>query len=47
MVKMKKAMKAKSLKAVEDQIEATLQITANDSRTHFHKSSNNNKNNLK
>ena len=44
---MKKATKAKSLKAVDDQIEATLQSTANDSRTHFHKSSNNNKNNRK
>ena len=44
---MNKATKAKNPKAVDDQIEATLQSTANDSRTHFHKSSNNNKNNLK
>lgn len=47
MAKMKKATKAKSLKAVDNQIEATLQSKANDSRTRFHKSSNNNKSSMK
>ncbi len=44
--KTKKDTKARNRKVADDQTEANLQSTAKDSRTHFHKSSNNNKNNI-